>query len=140
MAEAQLRIGVDVAQNELTFGCAFAALVDGLAAATNAAARTSHNLDEIVIDLAVFDGVAQVVSILETADDGNGKFFACQVVGYLAPAFATAYGAESIGIGVFAGDQEVGAAKSRLHYAAGGAEDVTCASGFAQGHVELFFG
>ena len=72
MAEAQLRIGVDVAQNELTFGCAFAALVDGLAAAANAAARACHNLDEIVINFAVFDGVAQVVGILETADDGNG--------------------------------------------------------------------
>lgn len=39
MAEAQLRIGVDVAQDKFTFGCAFAALVDGLAAAANAAAQ-----------------------------------------------------------------------------------------------------
>lgn len=39
VAEAQLRIGVDVAQDKFTFGCAFAALVDGLAAAANAAAQ-----------------------------------------------------------------------------------------------------
>ena len=140
MAEAQLRVGVDVAQDKLTLGSALAAFVNGLTAAADAAAGAGHNLHEVVVHLAVFDGVAQIVGVLQAAYDGNGKLFAGQIVGNLAPAFATAYGAEGVGIGIFARYQEVCAAQGSFHNAAGGTEDMPRARGFTQGHVELFFG
>ncbi len=139
MAEAQLRVGVDVAQHQFALVGAFAAFVDGLPAAAYATAGAGHNLNEIVLNAAFLDGLAQLMGVFQAAGDADMQLAAGKVERHLAPAFAAAHGAEGIGVGILAGYQEVGAAQRGFHNAAGSAEDVPGARGVAQGHVELLF-
>lgn len=55
--EANLGVRIETPEHLAALGCQLAAVVDGLTAATDAAARACHNLDEVIAHTAVANRV-----------------------------------------------------------------------------------
>ena len=112
----------------------------GLPAAAGAPAGTSHHLNEVVIHIALVDGVHQLTGVAQSADHchadvaraGDGEYG-------LLPAVHTAYGGEGVRLRFLAGNEIVRAPQSRVHHAAGGAEDHRRAGAGAQRTVKGCF-
>ena len=61
--EANVRSGIQAPEHLAALSCQLAAVVDGLTAATDAAARTRHNLNEVIAHTAVANRVEQTFSV-----------------------------------------------------------------------------
>ena len=140
VGEPHLGTLVDAPQDIAAIGRQLLPVVYGLPAAAGAPAGTSHHLNEVVIHIALVDGVHQLTGVAQSADHchadvaraGDGEYG-------LLPAVHTAYGGEGVRLRFLAGNEIVRAPQSRVHHAAGGAEDHRRAGAGAQRTVKGCF-
>ena len=123
VAKARRALAVKCVERLAAVAREFAGLVDGLPASASASARARHDLDEVVFDLARFDGGEQLLGVCQATGHGDAHFVTTQVEGLLLPTVQAAHLDEGIGIGVGAVDEEVRAAQRGLHDASGRAKD-----------------
>ena len=114
--------------------------VDGLTAAVDAAARTGHYLDEVVISLARAHFLHEFARVGESAGDGDFDLCAADVVSGFLDAFRTADFLEIERFRLFAGHYLADRTQRRLHNAARCAEDESGARRYAERSVELLVG
>ena len=116
-----------------------AALV-GLAAAVDAAARTAHDLHEMILLLAVLDHLQQLVGILKAAGDSDAHGGAADIIFGLLDIRHTADSREFGIVDRLAGDLLHNGTQRRFHHAAGDAEDMAGAGGNAEQRVAGLIG
>ena len=110
--------------------------LDGLSAAVYAAAGASHDLDELVVCLAVFHTVKQCLGIAKTGSNCHANLHACHIVLGFLDAGGSANSLEVYVLQCLAGQRLHCGTKSCLHNTAGGAEDDACAGGLTQRMIE----
>ena len=110
--------------------------MDGLTAATDAAARACHNLNEVIAHTAVANRVEQAGSVAQPVRHGNTHLSAIDIGDGFLPAVESTHVGKEIRIGVLARHQVVSRAHSSLHHTARGAKDHTRARAKAQRRVE----
>ena len=113
-----------------------AAVMDGLTTATDATARTRHDLDEVITRTAVANRVEQAGGVAQPVRHGNTHLSAIDIGDGFLPAVESAHVSKEIGIRVLARHQVVGRAHGGLHHAARGAKDHTRARAKAQRRIE----
>lgn len=77
--ETNVRSGIQAPEHLATLGCQLAAVVDGLTAATDAAARARHNLNEIIAHAAVANRVEQTGSVAQPVCHGDAHLGAIDI-------------------------------------------------------------
>ena len=110
--------------------------MDGLTAATDAAARARHNLNEVIAHAAVANRVEQTGSVAQPVCHGDAHLSAIDIGDGLLPAVQAAHIGKEVGVGVLARHQVIGRAHGGLHHAARGAKDHTRTRAKAQRRIE----
>ena len=110
--------------------------MDGLTAATDAAARARHNLNEVIAHAAVANRVEQTGSVAQPVCHGDAHLGAIDIGHGLLPAVQAAHIGKEVGVGVLARHQVIGRAHGGLHHAARGAKDHTRTRAKAQRRIE----
>ena len=139
MGEAQSVRAVQRVQALSAYLAQLLAVVDGLPAASGAAAGTGHDLHKIIGDLAPSEGFDELSGVAQAMGHGHLKLRLSQHELRFLPAVHAADRAEGVRIGIGPGHQIISAPKGRLHDAARGPEDDASACADAQRHVKGFF-
>ena len=100
MAKANLRIMVERSQHRRSLVGKLNAIVDGLAATANAAARSSHDLNEVIVHSAALQRIEQLTGICQAMGYRYAELAAVEVEDGLAPAITTADLLKGIGGGI----------------------------------------
>ena len=90
MTEANLRTVIERAQHRGPFVRKLNAIMDGLSAAANAAARACHDLDEIIVRNAALQRIEQLAGICQAMGHCHAKLATVEVEGSLAPTIGAA--------------------------------------------------
>lgn len=98
--EANVRSGIQAPQYLTALGCQLAAVVDGLTAATDAAARARHDLDEVIAHAAVANRVEQTGGVAQPVCHGDAHPGAIDIGHGLLPAVQAAHIGKEVGVGV----------------------------------------
>ena len=136
MREANVRSGIQAPQHLTALGCQLAAVVDGLTAAADAAARARHDLNEVIAHAAVANRVEQAGGVAQPVRHGDAYLGAIDIGHGLLPAVQAAHIGKEVGVGVLARHQVIGRAHGGLHHAARGAKDHARARAKAQRRIE----
>ena len=134
--EANVRSGIQAPQHLATLGRQFAAVVDGLTAAADAAARACHDLNEVIARTAVANRVEQTRGVAQPVCHGDAHLGAIDIGHGFFPAVQAAHIGKEVGVGVLARHQVICRAHGGLHHAARGAKDHTRARAKAQRRIE----
>ena len=110
--------------------------LDRLAAAVYAAAGASHDLNELIVCLAVFHTVKQRLGVAKAGSDCHADLHACHIVLSFLDACGSTNGLEIHMLQCLAGQCLHCGTESCLHNAAGSAEDDACAGGLTQRMIE----
>ena len=121
--EANGGAGIEPPEHVAALGREFPSVVDGLPAAAHAAARTRHDLDEVIVHQSVADRIEELRHLGEPMGHGDAHRRAGDIGHGLLPALLSAYGMEEIRVGILARHQIVSRAHGGLHDAARRAED-----------------
>lgn len=129
MRIAKLGVAIQMIQRIGTLSRKLLPVMDRLSASAAAAARTSHNLDEIIGYFLPAHGLDESAGISESADDStayrDSLYFKC---GFL-PAIHTADIRKCIRICIFTGHKIIGTAQGSFHDTAGSSENHTGSTG-----------
>ena len=140
MREANVRSGIQAPQHLTALGCQLTAVVDGLTAATDAAARARHDLNEVIAHATVANRVEQTGGVAQPVCHGDANLGVIDIGHGFLPAVQAAHVGKEVGIGVLARHQVIGRAHGGLHHAARGAKDHTRACAKAQRRIERLLG
>ena len=110
--------------------------MDGLTAATDAAARARHDLNKVISHTAVANRVEQTGGVAQPVRHGDAHLGTVDIGHGLLPALESAHVSEEVGIRVLARHQVICRAHGGLHHAARGAKDHTRARAKAQRRIE----
>ncbi len=77
--EANLGVRIEAPQYLAALGCQLTAVMDGLTAATDAAARACHNLNEVITHAAVANRVEQTGSVSQPVCHGDAHLGAIDI-------------------------------------------------------------
>ena len=110
--------------------------MDGLTAATDAAAGARHDLDEVIAHTAIANRVEQTGGVAQPVRHGDTYLGAVDIGNGFLPAVEPSHVGKEICIGVLARHQVIGRAHGGLHHAARGAKDHARARAKAQWRVE----
>ena len=136
MREANIGVRIEPPQHLAALGCQLAAVVDGLTAATDAAARACHDLNEVIVHAAVANRVEQAGGVAQPVRHGDAHLGAIDIGHSFLPAVESAHVGKEIRIRVLARHQVIGRAHGSLHHAARGAKDHARARAKAQRRIE----
>ena len=136
MREANVRCRIEVPKNLATLCRQLAAVVNGLTAATDAAARARHDLDEVIARTAVANRIEQAGGVAQPVRHGDAHLGAIDIGHGFLPTVEPTHLGKEVGIGILARHQVICRAHGGLHHAARGAKDHTRARAKAQRRIE----
>ena len=140
MREAEVARLILAVQDGGTLGSHLLVVMDRLSAASDASAGTSHDLYEIVVDLALLDGGKEFVGIAQAVGDSHVQLGAVDIEGCFLPAVLASYCTECIRVGIGACYEVIGCTEGCLHNAARCTEDITCTGADTQRHIKGHIG
>ena len=114
--------------------------MDGLTAATDAAARARHDLDKVIAHATIANRVEQTGGVAQPVRHGDVHLGAIDIGHGFLPAVEPSHVGKEVGIGVLARHQVICRAHRGLHHAARGAKDHARARTKAQRRVERLLG